>query len=337
MPISHGPGPTGAYGPWSAPRDGGQGIGEGGGPEGEGVDLSTFWLRAFLEVARAGSFTVAARRLALTQSAVSRRIASLEAVLGGAPLFDRLPRGVRLTAHGRTLLPHAEAVTGRLARLRRELADLDGAAGGHLRFGAFATADAALVPRALAAFRARHPGVTLTREEGLSGPLLARLGEGELDLAVVSTTGGPLDGAAYDLHHLLDETLYVAVPAAHPLAGEPSVRLARLADEDWISGSADPAGTLLDAVVRAGFRPRVAHVVREWTAKQGYVAAGLGVTLVPALAAQGVRADIALVPVREEGAPARAVYAATARGRSPVPGVAPFVAALRESGRLLSA
>ncbi|WP_282795826.1 LysR substrate-binding domain-containing protein [Streptomyces sp. CC224B] len=217
------------------------------------------------------------------------------------------------------------------------MADLDGVAGGHLRFGAFATADAALVPRALAAFRARHPGVALTREEGFSGPLLARLGEGELDLAVVSTTGGPLDEDAYDLHHLLDETLYVAVPAAHPLAGEPSVRLARLAAEDWISGSADPAGTLLDAAVQAGFRPRVAHVVREWTAKQGYVAAGLGVTLVPALAAQGARPDIALVPVREEGAPARAVYAATARGRSPVPSVAPFLAALRESGRLLAA
>ncbi|WP_282795827.1 LysR family transcriptional regulator [Streptomyces sp. CC224B] len=111
MPISHGP--TGAYGPRGAARgDSERGGGPGDGPDGEGVDLSTFWLRAFLEVARQGSFTVAARRLALTQSAVSRQIASLEAALGGAPLFDRLPRGVRLTAHGRTLLPHAEAVTG---------------------------------------------------------------------------------------------------------------------------------------------------------------------------------------------------------------------------------
>ncbi|MEI5100412.1 LysR substrate-binding domain-containing protein [Streptomyces sp. PmtG] len=282
---------------------------DGGGP----TDLSTLWLRAFLEVARRGSFTVAARDLALTQSAVSRQIASLEAALGGAPLFDRLPRGVRLTAHGRELLPHAEAVTARLADLRRGLAELDGVSRGLLRFGAFATADAALVPRAIAAFRARHPGVTLTREEGRTRPLLARLAEGELDLAVVSTTGGPLPEDGYELRHLLDETLYVALPAAHPLAGEASLPLARLADEDWISGSPEPAGTLLDAAARDGFRPRVAHVVGEWTAKQGYVAAGLGVTLVPALAAHGIRRDVALVPVRDEGAPARAVYAATAR------------------------
>ncbi|MBJ3810951.1 LysR family transcriptional regulator [Streptomyces flavofungini] len=295
------------------------------------ADVSTVWLRAFVAVARHGSFTVAARRLGWTQSAVSRQIASLEGAFGGAPLFDRLPRGVRPTAHGRAALPHAEAALRQLALLRRELAELDDVAGGLLRFGAFATADAALVPRAIALFRTRHPGVTLAREEGFTGPLLGRLAEGELDLAVVSTTGGPLPEDAYALHHLLDETLYVAVPAGHPLAAEPRVGLDRLADEDWISGSPEPAGTLLDAALRHGFRPRIAHVVGEWTAKQGYVAAGLGVTLVPALAAQGARPDITLVPVRDEGVPARAVYAATARGRTAPPAVAPFLAALREA------
>lgn len=293
-------------------------------------DLSTAWLRVFLDVARHGSFTVAARTLGWTQSAVSRQIASLESALGGAPLFDRLPRGVRLTEAGRVLVPHAEAVVERLGAAGRDLAALREVSGGRLRLGAFATADAALVPRAIAAFRARHPGVRLTREEGLTPVLLDRLASGGLDLAVVSTTGrAPLD--AYDLHHLLDESLYVAVPADHPLAAEPSVRLARLADADWISGSSRPEGTLLDAALRHGFRPRVAHVVAEWTAKQGYVAAGLGVTLVPALAAESVRPDIALLPVRDEGAPARAVYAATARGRSLSPAATAFLAALREA------
>jgi DNA-binding transcriptional LysR family regulator len=293
-------------------------------------DLSTAWLRVFLDVARHGSFTVAARTLGWTQSAVSRQIASLESALGGAPLFDRLPRGVRLTEAGRVLVPYAEAVVERLHAAGRDLAALREVAGGRLRLGAFATADAALVPRAIAAFRARHPGVRLTREEGLTPVLLDRLASGGLDLAVVSTTGrAPLD--AYDLHHLLDESLYVAVPADHPLATEPSVRLAQLADADWISGSSRPEGTLLDAALRHGFRPRVAHVVAEWTAKQGYVAAGLGVTLVPALAAESVRPDIALLAVRDEGAPARAVYAATARGRSLSPAGTAFLAALREA------
>ncbi|WP_409062658.1 LysR family transcriptional regulator [Streptomyces sp. SYP-A7185] len=295
-------------------------------------DLSTVWLRAFLDVARHGSFTVAARDLGWTQSAVSRQISSLEAALGGDPLFDRLPRGVRLTAHGRTLLPLAEETVARLHAMRRELTSLREVTGGTLRFGAFATADAALVPRAIAAFRARHPGVTLAREEGLTPGLLARVGAGELDLAVVSSTGGALDGGgteAYELRHLLDEGLYVALPPGHALAGHASVRLVQLASEDWISGSADTGGTLLAQAHRLGFRPRVAHVVAEWTAKQGYVAAGLGVTLVPALAAASVRPDITLVPVCAEDAPARAVYAATARGRAVPPAVEPFVAALR--------
>jgi DNA-binding transcriptional LysR family regulator len=299
-------------------------------------DLSTTWLRVFLEVARHGSFTVAARTLGWTQSAVSRQIASLESALGGAPLFDRLPRGVRLTEAGRVLVPHAEAVVDRLHGAGRELAALGEVAGGRLRVGAFATADAALVPRAIAAFRARHPGVRLSREEGLTHALLDRLASDHLDLAVVSTTGrAPLDTCT--LHHLLDESLYVAVPADHPLAAEPSIRLPQLADADWISGGARPEGTLLDAALRHGFRPRVAHVVAEWTAKQGYVAAGLGVTLVPALAAESVRPDIALLPVRDEGAPARAVYAATARGRSLTPAAKAFLAALRESAAKIPA
>ncbi|MGW0421384.1 LysR family transcriptional regulator [Streptomyces sp. NPDC003015] len=297
-------------------------------------DLATVWLRVFLEVARHESFTVAARTLGWTQSAVSRQISSLEGALGGAPLFDRLPRGVRLTEAGRVLVPYAQTVTGALHGAARELAALREAAGGRLRFGAFPTADAALVPHALGAFRTRHPGVRVSREEGLTPSLLDRLAGGRLDLAVVSTTGGP-PPSGYELSHLLDESLYVAVPAGHPLVGAGPVRLGQLADADWISGSPQPEGTLLDAALRQGFRPRIAHVVGEWTAKQGYVAAGLGVTLVPALAAQAVRPDVVLLPVLDEGAPARAVYAATPRGRASSPAVAAFVAALREAaGRI---
>jgi DNA-binding transcriptional LysR family regulator len=293
-------------------------------------DLSTVWLRVFLEVARHGSFTVAARTLGWTQSAVSRQVASLESALGGTPLFDRLPRGVRLTEAGGVLVPHAEAVAESLYGAGRELAALRELADGRVRFGAFVTADAALVPRTLAAFRDRHPRVRLSREEGLTPHLLDRLTAGHLDLAIVSTTSrAPLD--AYELHHLLDESLYVAVPVDHPLAhhGGP-IRLAQLADADWISGSARPEGTLLDAALRQGFRPRIAHVIAEWTAKEGYVAAGLGVTLVPSLAAGSVRPDIALLPVQDEGAPARAVYAATARGRSVSPAAEAFIGVLRE-------
>lgn len=293
-------------------------------------EVSTSWLAVFLEVARQGSFTAAAVSLGYTQSAISRQIAALEAELGGATLFDRLPRGVQLTEPGRVLLPHAEALTERLRGVRRELDALREVSGGRLRVGAFPTADAALLPRAIAAFRARYPGVELTREEGLTAGQLARLDAGELDLAVVSTTGGDAL-ASYELHHLLDESMYVALPADHRLAGRRRVRLAELADEDWISGSPRMERSLLGPAVRDGFHPRVAHVAAEWIAKQGYVAAGLGVALIPALAAESVRPDIALVAVHEADAPARAVYAATLRGRSLSPAAGAFLGALREA------
>ncbi|MEU0218593.1 LysR substrate-binding domain-containing protein [Streptomyces sp. NPDC006265] len=152
-----------------------------------------------------------------------------------------------------------------------------------------------------------------------------------MDLAVVSTAGrAPLE--SYELHHLLDEPLYVAVPVGHPLAGhEGPVPPGRFADADRISGGPRPEGTHLDAAVRQGFSPRVAHVVGEWTAKQGYVAAGLGITLVPALAAASVRPDLALLGVLDEGAPARAAYAATLRGRSLTPAASAFLDAVREA------
>ncbi|MCB5180936.1 LysR family transcriptional regulator [Streptomyces antimicrobicus] len=288
----------------------------------------------FLRVARDSSFTAAARTLGYTQSAVSRQIQTLEDEWG-VPLFDRLPRGVRLTEAGRVLLPHAEAVEARLATARAEIEALRTLAAGRLRIGAFATADAQLLPSALAAFRARHPGVRVTRAEGLSAGLLQLLTAGELDLAVVTAPEGAPDGV--ELHHLLDERMYVALPRSHPLAGRTDVRLAELADEEWIAGSTRPEQTLMRTAVADGFRPRPGFVVAEWIAKQGFVAAGLGVTLVPALAACAARPDLALVALHPDDAPWRAVYAATPRGPAPTPAVAAFLALLRQAaGRLAS-
>lgn len=119
-------------------------------------DFSTSSLRVFVEVARLGSFTAAAQTMGYTQSAISRQISALENEAGTA-LFDRLPRGVRPTEPGRRLLGHAEAVLERLDAARRELTDLRDLATGRLRVGTFATAAAALVPKAIAAFRTTYP------------------------------------------------------------------------------------------------------------------------------------------------------------------------------------
>ncbi|MEV4135310.1 LysR substrate-binding domain-containing protein [Dactylosporangium sp. NPDC049742] len=298
--------------------------------------VQTEMLEVFREVARQRSITAAATTLRYTQSAVSRQVAALELEVG-ARLFDRLPRGVALTEEGRCLLEHATAVLDRLTLARREVTAVHAGTAGRLRVGAFATADAALVPRALARFRAGHPDVRLSLIEGVTGRLLAALLAGDADVALVTTSADrPFDDPRFTTHHILDEPVLLAVPQHHELASAASVppaapvSLAALADEAWIAGSAAPEETLLGPSVRLGFRPRIDFVAAEWTAKLGFVAAGLGVTLVPALAARAAPADVRLLPLDPAEVPPRTVLAATLAGRTTPATVTGFLTVLRD-------
>ncbi|MFF0312368.1 LysR family transcriptional regulator [Streptosporangium sp. NPDC004379] len=286
-------------------------------------------LRLLDAVAATGSFTAAAARLNYTQSAVSRRIAALETQAGG-PLFDRLARGVRLTPAGQALHHHARVVLNRLARAEEELAGIHGGHRGTLRVGAFATANVALVPGALRAFADRFPDVALTPVEGPSGGLLRRMREGELDVAVVSDypAGLPYDEDV-ELTGLVEEELLVALPRGHRLAGLEVVDLRELREETWIEAP-PPGGTTLlaQACARAGFAPRATVRIAEWTGKFGYVAAGLGVTLVPALAAPAVPAGLVL---RSLGGSAPRRTVSTALPRTPLPAARALVGLLTET------
>jgi DNA-binding transcriptional LysR family regulator len=285
--------------------------------------MDTTLLAVFGEVARQGSFTGAAEALGYTQSAVSRQISALEKDLG-AELFDRLPRGVRLTPQGDCLLPHAQAVIDRLGTALDDLRALRDLAAGRLRVGAFPTADVALVPRAVAAFRAAHPKITLTLAEGFVRRHVARLHAGDLDLAVL-TAAAPAVFDGLDLRHLLDDQMLVAMHPSHPLAGRRTLRLAELADEEWIAGSSRPEETLISSALHAGFQPRITYVIGEWIAKQGMVAAGLGITLIPSIAASTVRPDIALAALHPDDSPVRSVFAATPHGRTGPPATTAFI------------
>jgi DNA-binding transcriptional LysR family regulator len=294
------------------------------------------WLEAFREVASRGSLTAAAQGLGYTQSAVSRHIAALENATG-ARLFDRLPRGVRLTEEGRCLLDHAEAILNRIRTAEQALQALRDLDTGRLRVGAFDTAGVALVPRALAELRAAHPKVVLSVVEAVTSVQLDRLQNGELDLAVISSyPHQALDTSRLELRHLMDDPLLVALPAGHRLARRKTLRLAQLEDESWIEGFPGGSETLIDACLRAGFRPRIEFGVREWTAKQGFVAAGLGLALVPLLAAGALRRDIVLCRLHPDDAPVRTVGAATLRAAAVAPPVAAFMTCLDETARELT-
>lgn len=295
------------------------------------------WLRVFREVAARGSLTAAAQALGYTQPAVSRQICALENATGGR-LFDRLPRGVRLTEEGRCLLGHAEAVLARLSAAGQDLADLRELAAGRLRVGAFDSADAALVPRALATFRAAHPHVVLSVSEGNSTAQIGRLINAEIDLAVISAyPQHTLRSGQLDLHRLADDPLLVAMPSGHRLAGRAIVRLAELTEETWIEGHPDGAQALTGACQRAGFQPRIEFGIREWPAKQGFVAAGLGLALVPLLAATATPPGVALARLHHCDGPVRTIYAATWRAAAMPAAAAAFVPHLAAAARELQA
>jgi DNA-binding transcriptional LysR family regulator len=299
--------------------------------------MDTGLLQIFREVATQGSISGAARRLAYTQSSVSRQVAALEAELG-VRLFDRWARGVQLTEHGRCLLEHAEAVLARVELARRDLDALDRLESGRLRIGAFTTVTAVLLPRAMAAFASAWPDVSLSLVEGITHQLLARLESDDVDLAVISAfPGQTLDRERFHLIPLLEDAMLVALPLSHRLTRlRRHVRVVELRNEAWIGADSSADDRLLGPA-RLASAIGSDFPVREWTAKLGLVAAGLGVTLVPSLAAEAARADVALLPLRRSDAPPRTVYAATLHGRSPAPAVNAFVDVLRQTADQIAA
>jgi DNA-binding transcriptional LysR family regulator len=290
------------------------------------ADLSIASLRVVREVARLGSFSAAADRLGYTQSAVSRQVAGAEQVVGRT-LFVRHARGVRPTTAGRVVARRAEAVLIELEAARQEIEDLGAEPAGRVRVGAFSTALAALVPRALNALAERRPQAEVIIREGSSEGLLGRVASRRLDLAVVTPPARPPEDVR--LTTLLEDPLLVAVAGGHPLAGRRSVAPDELARERWIAGSADPSSTLLGAWTGSRWQPRIGHVAREWTAKLGLVAAGRGVTVVPGLAAPAVPPTLSLVRLDHPRA-IRVTAAATPAGGSPSPLAAELIEALRD-------
>src|SRR5919206_1809439 len=173
-------------------------------------------LRVLREVAVRGSFSAAAESLSFTQSAISQQIAALERE-AGCTLVQRSARGIRLTEAGEALVRHADAILARLDEAEAELEAIAGVRGGRLRLAAFESAAASLMPLAIAAFRAEHPGVELSliiAQPEESYPLLR---SGEIDVAL--GYGGKVRQEIEGISRLplLSDPMFVAMPADHPL------------------------------------------------------------------------------------------------------------------------
>jgi molybdate transport repressor ModE-like protein len=270
-------------------------------------------LRILREVAAQGSFSAAADALYLSQSAVSQQIATLEKEVG-MQLLDRARGGPKLTDAGRVLVGHAEAAIARLDEAERELAAIAGLEGGELRLASFPSASATVLTEAVSVFHGRHPKVRLTIAEAEPEQSLPRLKGGELDLALSfdypSVPSAP--DRDLELTLLLAESMHLALPKTHPLAERQVVPLAELSAERWLCGSRPSScGEVIFRACRdAGFEPQVGFESDDYHVMQGFIAAGLGFTLLPDLALPTLRSDL-VVRATDPPAPQRRVWAAT--------------------------
>jgi DNA-binding transcriptional LysR family regulator len=264
------------------------------------TDVPPATLRAFREVAERGTVTSAAAALGYTQSAVSRQMAALERA-AGVMLLERGPAGVRLTAAGQVVLRHAAAVLDQADATARELAGLPGDAG-TVRLGWYTSAGAVVVPRAVAELRRTHPAITVTTREGTTPTLVRALRSGTLDLAVVASAPPfrPPDAESPSLRvrTLTERSLLVAVPVGHPFAVRGEVDVADLRGQRWVASPSAGDEKLMGAWPGLDERPVVAHSARDWLAKLQLVAAGCGLTTVPASLAPAVPPNVRLVTVR---------------------------------------
>ncbi|GGQ44918.1 LysR family transcriptional regulator [Streptomyces asoensis] len=280
-----------------------------------------------------GSVTGAAAALGYTPSAISQQIAALEKE-AGAPLLERVGRGVRPTAAGLLLTGYADAIGRQLAEAETALADLLAGRTGQLAVRYFATAGAGLVAPAVARLREAHPGVRVDlRLTADPQDPSAEVREGRADLALL-VGSAELRGDGVRLTRLLDDPYLAVLPRGHRLAGRRSVRLAELAEEPFV-GSEWPGPCLdaqLDACAAAGFRPGFAVQSEDYMTAQGFVAAGLGVSLVPRLGLGSRHPGVVVREVRDP-VPVRVIQAVTRATAPAQPALDAFVDALKQAAR----
>ncbi|MYR42203.1 LysR substrate-binding domain-containing protein [Streptomyces sp. SID5910] len=281
-------------------------------------------MRYVLAVAETASFTRAAERCHIVQSALSHQVARLEKELG-ARLFERTSRRVRLTTAGEAFLPAARQALEAADRARAEVAAATGEIRGRLTVGSIPTVAAVDLPALLHDYRRRHPQVRISLRAGSSERLVEQVRDGTLDAAFLGVQPGFRLEGVHDAQLAHDRHVAVVAPD-HPLAARDAVDLRLLAGEafvDFAEGSAARAQSD-QAFAAAGLRREVTFEVSGVELMVRMVRHGLGIALLPAAFTtelHGLRCvSITDGPVREE----RLVW----RRAAPSPAAAAFLSLL---------
>lgn len=291
---------------------------------------NTSALRYFYEVARYGSFRLAAEQINIAASAISRQIQLLEQELG-VKLFDRDRKGLRLTAAGDALLARTRGAMAELSSALSDIADLAGTQRGTVRVGLNETVAREFATGLLAEFRSAHPMVNIDITVANTSELAPALLDGALDVMV--GYGSPLRDGLEQVAGFTLETC-ITVRADHRLAQYPSVRVADLVDERFVMP--DASSSLRQALnalfARASVRPAAVITTNSFELMNNLVAEGMGigcqvrVTVGP----DPVRGQIVYVPIRDRQIRPALLACCVREGASRSAAAGAFIRLLRE-------
>ncbi|MDI4645274.1 LysR family transcriptional regulator [Cohnella hashimotonis] len=274
-------------------------------------------LEAVAEIARRGSFTLAADTLHIAQPTLSKTIIQLEEELG-VRLFSREGKRPRLTEAGEAVVRYGTPILAQMDALRRELTDLADLRQGTLRLGLPPMAGSNFFPGVVGEYRRLYPGIAIRLSEAGALSLDEDLRAGLLDVGVLQT---PIDESFYNSFIVIDDRMKVVLPAGHRLAGETVLGLGELASEPFVLFRAEFTlhGKITAACEAAGFSPNIVAESSQWDFIVQMVGEGLGVALLPAtICAQLPPARVRTVELAPPGLPWRLAMAWRKEGYVPL-------------------
>jgi LysR family hydrogen peroxide-inducible transcriptional activator len=241
-------------------------------------------LRYVVAVARTGNFSRAAEQCHVSQPSLSQQILKLEDELGER-LFDRMKRVAKLTPHGEAFLRRAVHILHEVDAAIRDAAEAKDMLRGNITVGVLPTIAPYLLPEAMAEFTGKYPGVEIVVHEDTTAQLLKHTLAYEIDFALVSQ---PINDERLVVRDMFAEELLLALPPGHPLTRKRNIKVADLAGERLIVMK--EGHCLGDQVLRfcerRDWRPQISFRSAQLETIQALVRAGVGISLIPAMAVQ---------------------------------------------------
>ncbi|HVK34706.1 MAG TPA: LysR family transcriptional regulator [Microlunatus sp.] len=291
--------------------------------------LDVHRLRVFRSVVASGSIQAAAHNLGYSPSAVSQHVTALQRETGLA-LISRVGRGIEPTAAGRALALEIDGVLSRLGEVESVVGDLRAGRTGSLSIAYFASVGSAWMPTVVATMMEEFPSVRLDlalREDVPTDPA-------ERPDLQVAVEQGAIHRPGLVAQHLLDDPYVAVLPSMHALAERDAIDLVDLAGDRWVDNDFARGWcrrNLIEACHAAGFSPPFHVEAHDYPTAMAFVAAGIGVTVLPTLGARQLPPGVVAVPVTSP-TPVRSIYGLVREGVADTPAVGTVLRVLTRLG-----